>query len=559
MRKKFPQGLVLMWPLSRIVLAILIWQNGVARCSSMVSLSLYSKEYRRTGLAYSCEGCDPIQYSVKNTLQIDQSGSDISYYVDIHLGSDTSSVFSVVVDTGSYDLWVYSESCTNISCVSHHQFGPENSTTLTVYPTKDFSISYGQGNVAGVVGTDYVAIAGYNISMGFGLAEDVANSFNAFPVDGILGLSASDMQINGYPSLMAVLASDGLISREVFAIDLGTGASPNGGSISFGGVDTSRFAGDISFVDLANTQGLWLVSVDDCYVNGQPENFSNKLALIDTGTTLILMPYADALQVHKDLVGSNGIVRTDGTNFVIACNTTTELAFGFGGIQWTINPDDYIGSTYDSDGNCLTRIQGISVNGTSTWLMGAAFLQGVYTVYDKDNMRVGFAAKGTGGNDIYNDGNTTSSVSVESITTGPPSASSTATSMKTTSEESTTNGSSGGLSSLSFTSSVEIQTMSTTATTSQISSNASNSMSSPTTSSTFTVWSTSSAFNFVNISMPTSHSTLSTTNGGDAASIFTSTSASASSTITSSASTRYSCTYTLGLLTLWGMILAWYF
>ncbi|KAK9369623.1 aspartic peptidase domain-containing protein [Lipomyces kononenkoae] len=417
-----------MWPLARIVLIILIWQNGAALCSSIVSLSLYAKEYQRTGLAYSCQNCDPIQSpSVKNTLQIDQSGSDVSYYVDIHLGSDTSSVFSVVVDTGSYDLWIYSESCTNISCVSHQQFGPENSTTLTVYPSEDFSISYGQGNVSGVVGTDYVEIAGYNVSMGFGLAENVANSFNAFPVDGILGLSASSVQINGYPSLMAVLSSDGLISQEIFAIDLGTGVSPNGGSISFGGVDTSRFAGNISFVDVANTQGLWVVSVDDCYVNGEPENFSNRLALIDTGTTLILMPYSDALQIHKDLVGSNGVVLTDGTNFVIACNTTTELAFGFGGTQWTIDPSDYIGNTYDADGNCLTKIQGISVNGTSTWLMGAAFLQGVYTVYDKDNMRVGFAAKGTGGNDIYNDSNPTSSVSVESITKSSTAASMTAT------------------------------------------------------------------------------------------------------------------------------------
>ncbi|KAK9376009.1 aspartic peptidase domain-containing protein [Lipomyces chichibuensis] len=405
-----------MWYLSHIVLTILLWQNNVALCSSMVSLSLYATEYRRPGGTYSCTHCDPIRSSVKNVVQIDQNGSDISYYVNIQLGSDTSSVFSVVVDTGSYDLWVYSESCTNISCISHRQFGPENSTTLEVYYDKRFSISYGQGKVSGVAATDYVEIAGYNMSLGFGLVEDVANSFNAFPVDGVLGLSASDVQINGYPSIMAMLADGGLISRDVFAIDLGTGVNPNGGSIALGGVDTTRFTGEISFVDLANTQGLWIVGVDDCYVNGKGENFSNKLALIDTGTTLILIPSDDALQIHKDLVGSAGVVRTDGINYVIACNTTTELAFGFGGVQWTIDPSDYIGNTYDADGNCVTNIQGVSVNGTSTWVMGASFLKGIYTVYDKDNMRVGFAAKGAGGNDVYNASNPTSSVSVESIT-----------------------------------------------------------------------------------------------------------------------------------------------
>ncbi|KAK9492939.1 aspartic peptidase domain-containing protein [Lipomyces doorenjongii] len=423
-----------MWHLSHIVLAILIWRSNVALCNSIVSLSLYAKEYRRPGGTYICAQCDHIRSSVKNALPIDQNGSDISYYVDIQLGSHSSSVFRVVVDTGSYDLWVYSASCTNISCVSHHQFGPENSTTLEVFYDKSFSISYGQGEVSGVAATDYVEIAGYNVSMGFGLAVNVPNSFNAFPVDGILGLSASDVQINGYPSIMAVLADGGLISREVFAIDLGTGIDPNGGSISLGGVDTSRFTGDISFVDVATTQGLWIVGVDDCYVNGEAENFSDKLALIDTGTTLILIPSDDALQIHKDLVGSAGVVRTDGINYVIACNTTTELAFGFGGVQWTIDPGDYMGNTYDAHGNCVTNIQGVSVNGSSTWLMGASFLKGVYTVYDKDNMRVGFAAKGAGGNDIYNTSNPTSSVSAESRTLTSSTKSLAMISMSTTTE-----------------------------------------------------------------------------------------------------------------------------
>ncbi|KAJ8099369.1 aspartic peptidase domain-containing protein [Lipomyces tetrasporus] len=402
-----------MWTFSYILLALVIWQDNVALCSSIVTLSLYAKEYRRPVVAYSCVSCEPVRSSVKNTLEIDQNGSDVSYYVDIQLGSDVNSVYSVVVDTGSYDLWVYSQSCTNISCVSHNQFGPQDSATLEVYDGKDFSIDYGQGKVSGIVATDYVELAGYNVSMGFGLAEDVADSFNAFPVDGILGLSASDLQINGNPSVIAVLARDGLISREVFAIDLGTEDDLDGGSMSIGGVDTSRFTGDISFVDVANDQGLWIVAIDDCYVNGEAEGFSDKLALIDTGTTLILIPSDDALQIHKDLVGSNGIVRTDGTNYVIACNTTTELAFGFGGVRWAVNSSDYIGNPLDGDGNCLTNIQGVSVNGTSTWLMGASFLKGIYTIYDKQNMRVGFASRGTGGNDIYDDGHPTGSLSAE--------------------------------------------------------------------------------------------------------------------------------------------------
>ncbi|KAK9325969.1 aspartic peptidase domain-containing protein [Lipomyces orientalis] len=540
-----------MWTFSYTLLALLIWQDNVALCSSIVTLSLHAKEYRRPVVSYSCESCEPLRSSVKNTLEIDQNGSDVSYYVDIQLGSDENSVFSVVVDTGSYDLWVYSQSCTNISCVSHNQFGPQDSASIEVYDDKSFSISYGQGKVSGIAATDYVQLAGYNVSMGFGLAEDVADSFNAFPVDGILGLSASDLQINGYPSIIAVLARDGLISREVFGIDLGTENDPEGGSMSIGGVDTSRFTGDISFVDVANDQGLWIVGVDDCYVNGEAEGFSDKLALIDTGTTLILIPSDDALQIHKDLVGSNGVVRTDGTNYAIACNTTTELAFGFGGVRWAVNPSDYIGNPLDDNGNCLTNIQGVSVNGSSTWLMGASFLKGIYTIYDKQNMRVGFAARGTGGNDIYNDGNPTSSVSVEMTSTfqslSPSTNSFAAISMSTISAESTTSNISVTSSSSLSKSSDDLQTISPTVIRSKLLSNTSALISTPTARSTFTVASTSSAFSFINSSLQTAFPTFSTSSR--TTSIASSESASASSTTTSSTSTlSASCTYKLAIL-----------
>ncbi|KAK9468166.1 aspartic peptidase domain-containing protein [Lipomyces arxii] len=397
-----------------------VWWISIAS-AQLVSVPLLKVEHNRQPELLSCISCIDNGGLVERQAEVDQNGSDVSYYVDIELGTSTTKKYSVVVDTGSYDLWVYSSSCTNISCISHQQYGPNDSPTLQILSNQTFLIAYGQGPVSGVVGTDFVSFAGYNVSMTFGLAENVADAFNAFPIDGTLGLAASDIQLNTYPSFLSTLTADGLISRSVFSIDLGKAGDPKPGTIVFGGVDTSRFSGDIEFADVVNVRGLWVIGLDDCYVNDKAENFKGKLAMIDTGTTLILMPPADALQVHRDLVDDSSLVITDGRNYVIPCNTSTRLEFSFSGVKWPMSPSDYVGRPYDDQGNCVSNIQGTAINGTATWLLGASYLKSVYTVFDRDQMKVGFAARGFGGVDVYSDASSTSSASPSTMSVKPTS------------------------------------------------------------------------------------------------------------------------------------------
>ena len=50
------------------------------------------------------------------------------YFVDITLGSDDQK-FTVVPDTGSSNLWVYSKNCHAIACLKHNRFNPKSSET----------------------------------------------------------------------------------------------------------------------------------------------------------------------------------------------------------------------------------------------------------------------------------------------------------------------------------------------------------------------------------------------------------------------------------------------
>jgi len=68
---------------------------------------------------------------------------------------------SVVLDTGSTDLWVATTSCT-ICSSGTTLFNPANSSTFKS-STSQVSISYGSGQVSGTVAEDTVSMGGFTI------------------------------------------------------------------------------------------------------------------------------------------------------------------------------------------------------------------------------------------------------------------------------------------------------------------------------------------------------------------------------------------------------------
>ncbi|KAK9447034.1 aspartic peptidase domain-containing protein [Limtongia smithiae] len=379
-------------------------------------------------------------FSLKYSLDISGNDAGTSYYIEVAFGADAST-YNMVIDTYSYDLWVYSSSCMNTSCVDHNSLGSDDSSTLTVNEDETWAIAYYQGTVSGVVGNDYVSFAGYNTSMGFGLAESVPDAFDSLPLDGIIGMAHSAEQMNGNPTVMYALYDSSLIPRKVFSIDLGDPSSSSSGSMTLGGVDTSRFTGSVSYVSVANSSIQWLVDVDDAYVNGTALGFSGKSAYVDTGTTYTLMPSADALVLHaailaKSTGGGDGVVRYDGENYVVPCNVTSTIAFGFAGAQWTLQPEQYLSSDI-GDGLCVTNIQGRTVDGANVWLMGSSFIGTLYVVFDMDADQVGFAKIGSGGTDPYNDASAAKAASTTLTVASMSSTSSSITTSSTTSSSST--------------------------------------------------------------------------------------------------------------------------
>lgn len=317
-------------------------------------------------------------------MAIDQDGSDYSYFSAVQFGSKAQTMY-MLIDTGSANTWVFSSSCQSATCSIHNTFGPEDSTTLQT-TTETWALAYGTGEVEGIVGSDTVAFANYSVNMGFGLATNASNDFNNYPMDGILGLGRRASDQLGTPTIMEVLDNQGHLTQNILGVHLNR-ASDNtkDGEIVFGGVDTTKFSGSIAFTETANNNS-WEIPVDDMLVNGTPCKFTNRTAIIDTGTTFVLMPPPDAQTLHALIPGS----QANGETYTIPCNTNANVQVKINGKLYSISPKDYVGKPVSQGSStCSSTIIGHQAFGTTEWILGDVFLKNVYAVFDFDGQRIG--------------------------------------------------------------------------------------------------------------------------------------------------------------------------
>lgn len=253
-----------------------------------------------------------------------------------------------------------------------------------------FEVIYNTGLINGTFIQDRVRLAGFDFGNQYlGLANSGQSSFYSYAVDGILGFPSKDPDSSTH-GILNTLYLESLISQRVIGISLsgdnGNFTDSNEGSLSIGGLDSEKYSGEIEYYSINNSSIFWEIPLARTLVNGTEVSFAagnsdngTRTVIVDTGTTLLLMPPNDALMLHSYIGNSS----TDGSNFVIPCNSTIEFAFSFGtnssSRNWTVGPDSYIGEQYNDEGFCLSNIQGLYVD-EKQWVLGDVFLRGVYSV-----------------------------------------------------------------------------------------------------------------------------------------------------------------------------------
>lgn len=302
------------------------------------------------------------------------------------------------MDSGSADFWVGSENCQSEGgggCGNHTFLGTQSSSSF-VDTNQQFSVTYGSGEVSGDIVTDNVAIAGLQLNTHtFGVAntESVQFSSDSTPFDGLMGLAQSALSEQGVDTPVESLSKAGLIPGTITSFKLGRVADgDNDGEVTFGSLDTSKFQQNtLTTFDNVNTQGFWEGAMDAVTVDGQDLGLQGRTAILDTGTTLIIAPDADAKAVHAAIPGS----QSDGQGgFTIPCTTSSSVALSFGGTSFAIDPRDLLFQPVDPNdptGDCVSGISSGQIGGATEWLVGDVFLKNVYFSTDEDKNAISLA------------------------------------------------------------------------------------------------------------------------------------------------------------------------
>lgn len=318
-----------------------------------------------------------------NSMAIDQDGTDLSYFSTVRFGSSGKKL-RLLLDTAGANTWIMGSSCKSEACILHDSFGEADSSTLSM-TEKPWKLNYGAGGVSGLIANDKVSFAGIEITMDFGLASTVSDEFRGNPFDGILGLGRPNTGELDVPPLLDILRDQKVLKANTFGINLQRQSdNSNDGAIIFGDWNRSRVDGDLNWISTSPQSKLWEVPVDDAVIDSKPAGFPGKRAIIDTGSSFLLLPPDDAKKLFDAFPGS----QSNGDQYRLPCSSGTVLEFKLGGEAYDMSPEDYLGPPSDG-GMCESNILARQTFHPDQWILGASFLRNVYTVFDYDQNRVG--------------------------------------------------------------------------------------------------------------------------------------------------------------------------
>ncbi|KAI0768263.1 acid protease [Trametes elegans] len=330
--------------------------------------------------------------------KIDAENELVDYVVRVQVG-DPSTVFNLLVDTGSSNTWVGA--------------GTPFVKSRSTQATKDaVSVVYGSGEFSGAW-KQFLD----RIDLGSGLIVNgqsigVADQSQGFEgVDGVLGIGPSGLTIGSLspdtktaiPTVTDNLFAQGKLSANQVSVSFQPTNQDNNfnGELAFGGIDNSKFIGNINFAPItgkAPASGFFGIDASIRY--GANTNILNPTSgIIDTGTTLVLIA-DDALQRYQAATGAVfddvvGLLRITPDQF----QNLESLFFHINGVhfEFTANAQIWprnLNSAIGGDPNSVFLIVGSAGTNSGSgldFINGLTFLERFYAVLDTGKKQVGLA------------------------------------------------------------------------------------------------------------------------------------------------------------------------
>ncbi|XP_030641082.1 pepsin A-like [Chanos chanos] len=309
--------------------------------------------------------------------------ADLAYYGVISLGTPPQS-FKVVFDTGSSNLWVPSIYCSSEACKNHAQFHPQSSSTFK-WASQSVSIQYGTGSMTGNLGYDTLTVGGITVpNQIFGLSTTEAPFMATMQADGILGLAFPSISASRATPVFDNMMNQNLVSQKLFSVYLSKNDDA-GSFVLFGETDSSYYSGSITWVPLSS-ETYWQVKMDSVTINGGAAGCAGGCqAILDTGTSLIVVPSTD----FNNVVSKIGATMDEYGDANVDCNkidSMPSVTFNLNGKSFTVPPSAYVSQTKYG---CRA---GFGNGGSQQlWILGDVFLRQFYVIFDRQYNQVALA------------------------------------------------------------------------------------------------------------------------------------------------------------------------
>ncbi|RCK57266.1 Candidapepsin [Candida viswanathii] len=309
----------------------------------------------------------------------------VSYAADITVGSNKQEQ-TVVIDTGSSDLWVVD---TDAECQVRYlgqqldfckqdgTYDPSSSSSAQNL-NQDFSIEY--GDLTTSEGTFYKDTVGFG---GISIKNQQLADVTTTSVDqGILGIGFTADEAEGsYDNVPVTLKKQGVINKNAYSLYLNSEDATTG-KIIFGGVDNAKYSGSLTALPVTSSREL---RVHLASINWDGTTVSTDAdVVLDSGTTITYLAQSTA-DKFAEIVGATW----DDDQKVYrlpSCELSGDAVFNFDqGVKITVPTSEIIIQDTDTS-TCYFGISRSSAN-----ILGDNFLRRAYVVYDLDDTTISLA------------------------------------------------------------------------------------------------------------------------------------------------------------------------
>lgn len=301
----------------------------------------------------------PVLNLTEYTQLIYTDSTNAVYYINISIFNGN---YTLLLDTASSISWI--ENIGNFPV-------DENAA--------NFNLLYSGESVSGQLQRTDILWSGFSVNDDLGYTD--VNIFKNY-TNGVLALSNNSTFMNG------LYLQERQMDNEKFGFVFNQDLTLDYGGLMILGTSTDEFlskfelSGQVNSPIESNSYSYWLVNMT---LTG---NNTDLKAIIDTGTTGIVLPMDQANKLHDQLFGSHYLTDNIG-NYAFHCNQTSSFNITINDSQFQIDTSNFKGNEYqDMPGYCASKIQGLEL--TNHWILGQTFLKKYYTIFDIKNQKISF-------------------------------------------------------------------------------------------------------------------------------------------------------------------------